>query len=145
MNDIHIRPATSSDAGAIARLLAQLGYPTKSADVPERLERLMVDDRAVILLAERDTQVVGLATVHILSVMNRQGDVAWLTALVVDEPARGTGVGRALVEAVEQFARQSGCERLAVTTQEHRTGAHRFYLRVGLEPAGRRFAKMLMP
>ena len=63
----------------------------------------MADDRAVALVAERGGRVVGLATVHILSVMNRAGDVAWLTALVVDESVRGTGVGRLLVKAVEDF------------------------------------------
>jgi GNAT superfamily N-acetyltransferase len=75
--------------------------------------------------------------------LNRRRDVAWLTALAVDESARRSGVGRGLVEAVEDFARQSGCERLSVTTQEHRTDACTFYIRVGLEQTGRRFGKML--
>jgi len=71
--------------------------------------------------------------------------VAWLTALVVDETVRGAGVGRALVEAVEAFARESECERLSVTTQAHRADARAFYPRVGLEETGRRFGKTLTP
>lgn len=145
MTAIHVRRATPADAEAIARLLTQLGYPTAAPDVPRRVERLMAGDRAVILLAERDSLVIGLATAHILCVLNRPRDVAWITALVVDEAARGSGVGRVLVEAVEGFARQSGCERLSVTTQAHRTDAHAFYLRVGLEETGRRFGKTMSP
>ena len=87
--------------------------------------------------------IVGLATVHILSVMNRARDVAWLTALVVDASARRSGVGRALVNAVEKFARESNCERLSVTTHEDRMEARTFYVQVGLEQTGRRFGKML--
>jgi GNAT superfamily N-acetyltransferase len=140
---LQVRRATPTDADAISRLLVQLGYPTESTEVPGRLDRLMANDRAAVLLAERGDQVVGLATVHILSVLNRRRDVPWLTALVVDESARGSGVGRGLVKAVEDFARRSGCERLSVTTQEHRADARAFYIRLGLEQTGRRFGKTL--
>jgi N-acetylglutamate synthase-like GNAT family acetyltransferase len=143
MNELEIRQATRADADAIARLLRQLGYPTEPTSVPRRLERLMNHHRAAVLLAVRDAEVIGLATVHILTVLNRAHDVAWLTALVVDESSRGAGVGRRLVEAVEAFARRSGCERLSVTTQEHRIEARSFYGHVGLEPTGRRFGKEL--
>ena len=143
MSELQIRQATSADAGPIARLLGQLEYPTESTDVPRRLERVTGNHRAAVLLAHRGDTVVGLASVHVLSVLNRPRDVAWLTALVVDESARGAGVGRRLVEAVEEFARQSGCERMSVTTQEHRADARRFYARVGWEPTGRRFGKVV--
>lgn len=143
MSEIKIRRANAADADAIARLLDQLGYPTESADVPGRLERLVVNHRGAVLLAARDGEPVGLATVHVLSVLNRRRDVAWLTALVVDESVRGSGVGRTLVRAVEEFARRAGCERLSVTTHEDRSDAQAFYVRVGLEKTGRRFGKML--
>ena len=145
MTELRIRRAGVADADAIARLLVQLGYPTERSEVPDRLERLWLTQRAAVLLAERDDQVVGLATVHVLSVVNRRRDVALLTALVVDESARGSGVGRSLVNAVEDFARRSNCERLSVTTQENRRGAHAFYDRVGLKQTGRRFGKALTP
>jgi GNAT superfamily N-acetyltransferase len=140
---LEIRVATDSDSEAIARLLDQLGYPANTAEIPTRLDRLSQADRAEVFLADRDGKVVGLATVHILSVLNRIRDVAWLTALVVDESARGTGVGRRLVESVEAFARQQGCERLSVTTHEDRADARAFYVRIGFEPTGRRFGKVL--
>ena len=142
---ILVRPATEADSAVVARLLSALGYPSSSADVPDRLRRLTGNGRAVVLLAARGAAVVGLATAHVLSVLNRPQDVAWLTALVVDESERGTGVGRALVDAVEAFARSAGCERLSVTTHEDRTGAQAFYVRIGLEPTGRRFGKTLAP
>lgn len=142
MNAITIRAATDSDAEAVARLLTDLGYPTSATDVPGRRARLTAGGRGAILLAVGDG-TIGLATVHVLSVLNRPRDVAWLTALVVDERARGQGVGRALVGAVESYARAAGCERLSVTTHEASAGARAFYPRVGLAPTGRRFGKQL--
>jgi GNAT superfamily N-acetyltransferase len=140
---VDVRPATAADAAAIARLLDQLGYPTDVADVPARLERLAHGPRGTVLLACREGAVLGLATVHIVSVLNRRRDVAWLTALVVDEAARRGGVGRALVQAVETLARRSGCERLSVTTYADRADARAFYLGLGLAQTGLRFGKTL--
>ncbi len=145
MAEIRLRRATAADADAIAGLLTQLGYPAATADVPRRLERLTAGGRAVVLLAERASGVIGLATAHVVCVLNRPRDVAWLTALVVDQSARGNGVGRALFAAVEEFALESGCERLSVTTQEQRTDARAFYPRMGMEETGRRFGKVLQP
>ncbi|HEX5387695.1 MAG TPA: GNAT family N-acetyltransferase [Gemmatimonadales bacterium] len=138
-----IRPARAADADALARLLGQLGYPAAGTDVARRLERMMGSGHATVLVAEQDGEVVGLATFHLMHVLNRARTVAWLTALVVDEAARGVGIGRALVDGVEAFAREAGCERLSVTTQEFRTEAHAFYARLGFEHTGRRFAKPL--
>jgi GNAT superfamily N-acetyltransferase len=101
--------------------------------------------RAAVFVAERAGTVMGVATAQIVSVLNRPRDVAWLTALVVDESIRGSGVGRALVESVEAFGRQSGCEWLSVTTHERRADAHAFYQRIGFEHTGRRFGKTLVP
>lgn len=152
MAPLHCRPATPSDAEAIARLVTELGYPTTAGEMPERLQRLATHHglggghggaRGIVLLAQRGERIVGLASAHVLSVLNRPRDVAWLTALVVEEGARGAGVGRALVEAIEAFAREAGCERLSVTTHEGWSGARAFYPRVGLAPTGRRFGKTL--
>jgi len=143
MPPLLIRPATAHDAQSIARLLTQLGYPTDAADVPRRLERMRGAERSLVLLAERGGQVVGLATLHILSVLNRPRDVAWLTALVVDEGARGEGVGRALVREVEEHARKAECEWLSVTTATDRHGAREFYPQIGMQETGRRFGRGL--
>ena len=145
MAELHVRQATAADAEAIAKLLDQLGYPTESADVPERLDRLTRHGGACVLLAHQGLSVVGLASVHILGVLNRSPEVAWLTALVVDESVRRSGIGRRLVTAVEAFARAAGCERLSVTTHEHLRDAREFYVQVGFTPTGRRFGKVLSP
>jgi N-acetylglutamate synthase-like GNAT family acetyltransferase len=117
-----IRHATLADIGAMAALITQLGYPVEAEGLPLRLQRLSAG-RGVVLLATQGGRVVGLATAHVLSVINRDRDVCWLTAMVVDDTMRRAGIGRALVAAVESHARAQGCEWLSVTTHVRRAEA----------------------
>ena len=61
-----------------------------------------------------------------------QGD-AWLASLYVVPEARGTGLGKALVKALVEFAAGQGVERLWLFTPEHAD----FYARLGWRPQGR--------
>ena len=142
MSTVTIRSAATGDALAVSALLTELGYPIPASSVPDRVERLMATGWATALVAVDGTPV-GLVTGHVLPVLHADGQVARLTALVVAPSARGRGVGRRLVEAIEGWARSKGCARIAVTTAQHRTGAHAFYERIGYEHTGRRYAKML--
>jgi GNAT superfamily N-acetyltransferase len=137
---VSVRRAVDADAAAIAPLLAHLGYPAPVPDVPIRLARLRaVGDDAFV--AEVSGSVVGLATVHSRAVLHNALPVAQLTALVVPPEMRGCGVGRALVDMAEQWARERGADRLVVTTALHRAEAPTFYERLGFEHTGRRYVK----
>src|SRR6476469_2910993 len=138
--DLTVRDARAADAGEIAALLGQLGYPAEPAAVVARLERLaIVGDRVGV--AEVDGRAVGVAHVQVSPSLERERPVAKIGALVVDEERRGQGVGRALVQAVEDEARTRGCEMLFVTTSESRDDAHAFYERIGLTHTGRRYVR----
>ena len=55
--------------------------------------------------------------------------------LAVDPTNQGGGVGRALVEAVIERARQDGKRRLTLLTAPWMEAAHRLYARLGFVPA----------
>jgi GNAT superfamily N-acetyltransferase len=138
-----VRDAAITDATNVARLLGQLGYPTEPAAVSGRLEHLnVVGDRVVVAAIEEE--VVGLAHLQVTPTIEYDRPAAKIGALVVAEEHRGEGVGRALVEALEQEARARGCVVLFLTTSARRTDAHEFYRRVGLEETGKRFTKFLV-
>jgi GNAT superfamily N-acetyltransferase len=137
-----IREPRAEDAAAIATLLGQLGYPTGAAAVNGRLDRLRdAGDRVVV--AEVGGRVVGVASLHVSPSLEDDGPAGKLAALVVDEAHRGSGIGRALVDAMEAEARARGCAVFFLTTAERRADAHAFYERLGLEYTGRRYAKTL--
>jgi GNAT superfamily N-acetyltransferase len=61
----------------------------------------------------------------------------------VEEAARRSGVGRALLERLEEVARDEGCGRIYLTTQYRREDAAAFYRRMGFEDTSLRFMKDL--
>ena len=126
----------------MASLLANLGYPADAAEIPARLRRLRsAGDDAFV--AELDGATVGLATVHARNMLHDSRPVVQLTALVVPPGMRGRGVGRALVDDAERWAKARGANRLVVTTALHRVEAPLFYERIGFEHTGRRYVKRL--
>lgn len=138
-----IRPAVADDAPALARMLDQLGYPTDAEEIPARLERMRERAGTSVFVAEEHGKPVGVVTVHLFPSLHTSDPVAWLTALVVDETVRGTGVGSALVKRAEEWAARHGAKRLALTSHLRRKEAHEFYKRRQYEHTGVRLAKEL--
>src|SRR3954469_4901369 len=143
MRSLRIRTATADDVVALGSLLGQLGYPTNADDIPARLDRLQARPGTAVLVAESDGDVVGALTVHMLPTLHTNEPAAWLTAVVVEETARGQGIGAALVEKAEQWAVDHGATRISLTSALHRTRAHEFYKDLSYEQTGVRLAKTL--
>ena len=141
MSDVSIRDADERDAPAIASLCGQLGYPTPAEAVVPRMDRLREHGQGRVIVAVFDSSPVGLATIHIRNMINHEAPIGQLTLLVVDERARGQGVGRVLVAESEAWARARGCKRFVVTTALRRTDAHAFYEKLGYTHTGRRYGK----
>jgi GNAT superfamily N-acetyltransferase len=140
-----VRPASPADAPAIAPLLAELGYPTAPDLLPARLDAILAEHGAAYLALAPDGQPLGFMTLAAHAVAHAPGPVAQITALVVTNSARGTGVGRRLVDIAKDWAASRGCVRLTVTSAEPRTDAHAFYPACGLPYTGRRFTTAISP
>ena len=140
---MRIREAGPDDADALDRLLAELGYPDEPERVAGRVGRFAADRSSCFLVAEDGGELVGLASASVMPLAHEDGGWCRLSALVVAEARRRTGAGRALVEAVEAFARERGCGLVEVTSGERaeREAAHRFYAALGYEEVSRRFLK----
>lgn len=140
----HLRPATTDDAAAIAGLLTQLGYPTLVDAARARLADLLrrgPPDRVVV--AEMDGKVVAVMTLHLTPELHRARPIGRVTALVVDESVRGSGVGAEMMEEAERILREDGAGLLELTSNMRRVDAHRFYERLGYQKTSFRFAKEL--
>lgn len=119
-----LRPALPSDASALASLAGELGYPTTADEMTTRLASLTVND--IVIVSAEGATVTGW--IHIAIVPSLESvPFAEIRGLVVTAPARGTGTGRALVAAAEEWGRERGCTRLRVRTNVIREDTHRFY------------------
>jgi ribosomal protein S18 acetylase RimI-like enzyme len=122
-----VRTPTPADVAALARLLPQLS----SARPPEldELTAITSSQLTALLFASRDGEVVGTLTLAAFRVPT--GVRAWIEDVVVDEHARGGGIGEALVLAALEVARELGSRTVDLTSRPSREAANRLYRRVG--------------
>jgi GNAT superfamily N-acetyltransferase len=136
---VAIRPASESDLARIVELLGQMDEtmypPRRDADAAAHLaifRQIDADPRQHMLVAEADGRVVGSAHLIVIPHLSRScKPSAVVEGVVVEEAYRGKGVGAALMRRVQQTAREEGCYKLSLSTNLARTGAHRFYSRLG--------------
>jgi len=105
---VEVRAAAGTDAAAIAALMTQLGYPCSDDDATARLGYWLADPMSRVLVAENDGLVIGCLSVHAVPYLERTGRWARIESLIIDEAARGTGAGRALLHTAESLARRRG-------------------------------------
>ena len=90
-----------------------------------------------LLTARAATRIVGGAAVAFdtpgLTMLEGRRDLAVLWDIRVTPDARRQGVGAALFERAEAWARQQGCRQLKVETQNTNVRACRFYERQGCQ------------
>ncbi|MDH4334002.1 MAG: GNAT family N-acetyltransferase [Chloroflexota bacterium] len=131
---VSVRPPRPSDAGVLASLAGELGYPTDPETLLGRLAALHPADAAVMVATDATDAPIGWCHVEL-----RRSLVAPLSALVaglvITAAHRSSGIGAELLDAAERWARERNCARLVVATRVTRERAHRFYLREGYEIA----------
>jgi GNAT superfamily N-acetyltransferase len=141
---IEIRACTPYDAVAVSTLLDELGYTASIRQVTEHIRELGKTGADPIFLAVADSQVLGLLAAHLCRMLQYASPVVRVTALVVDRRARRRGVGKLLMERVEQIGSAAGCEFVELTSAMDRKEAHAFYRSIGYEPNSLRFRKPLV-
>jgi GNAT superfamily N-acetyltransferase len=125
--DITVRPAEAADAGAIASLCGQLGYPSTAEDIERRLAETAGDPDAAVLVADsRHDGVIGWVHVRALHLITRDA-CAEIGGLVVDDARRGRGIGTRLMAAAEEWSRRRGLGTLRLRSNVVRDEAHAFY------------------
>jgi len=134
---MNVRRARAADAGRIGDLMRQLGYDAPASELARRIERR--DDGRAVFVAEDESGALGWAAVCVEEGFV-EGRQAWIEGFVVDEGARGQGIGAQLLAAAEAWARDVGCVTMRVQSNVLRERAHGFYERHGYSKIKAQFA-----
>ena len=115
---------------AFDRLIPQL---STSSAVPtvEQLHQMARSDATVLFAARQDDTIVGLLTLVVVRIPT--GLRARIEDVVVDEAARGRGIGAHLSRAAIARAEAMGAKTVDLTSRPTRTAANRLYERLGFE------------
>ncbi|MCX5284402.1 MULTISPECIES: GNAT family N-acetyltransferase [unclassified Streptomyces] len=140
MADLEIRAAVADDMHAIVAMLADdpLGAQRESPDdlTPylDALKRLSADPNQHLVVAVRESRVVGTLQLTVIPGLSRKGATrSIIEAVRIHADERGSGLGTQLIEWAIDESRRQGCQLVQLTSDASRTDAHRFYERLGFE------------
>ena len=139
---IELRPLARDDFTDALALARELYGLDADADVePHRsaYEALVNDVDATPFLALAEGEAVGLIVHRLRRRLNHATFEGWISDLVVGEPFRGRGVGRALVAAAMAEWRLRGGHQMQLEVGHDRTAARALYEAVGFENMGKYF------
>ncbi len=113
---------------AFARLVPQL---SKSSPPPTAAEltEMVAAGASDVLVARVDGRIAGTLTLVVFRIPT--GVRAWIEDVVVDDEARGHGVGEALNRFAIDLARSKGAKTVDLTSRPSRVAANRLYQRLG--------------
>lgn len=131
---IHVELATEVTLElqvALDRLVPQLSRSSPPPTTAELAE--IIDSQATLLLIARDdtNTIVGSLTLALFRIPT--GLRAWIEDVVVDESARGQGIGEALTQAALEQAQAHGARSVDLTSRPSREAANRLYQRLGFK------------
>lgn len=143
---INIRTASEQDRDQCMALLQSLmDFTGGSADADAALtfDSLLTGERGEILVAEEDTQILGMASVSYNLAMRYGGEYCQLEELIVDPNGRGKNIGGQLMEKVVENARDRGCVEFGLYLVESTEQNQPFYEKYGFVNVGTEMRQVL--
>lgn len=119
-----------TDAEAVTKLSAQLGYETTPSQLTRRFLAPGQDPNNGLFVTVHDAEVVGWLHVYGVRLLETDG-YAEIGGVVVNAAVRRQGVGRLLVQQAEAWTAAQGFGELRLRSGLHRGEAHAFYKRLG--------------
>ena len=132
-----VEPEWLARAEAVHRQLR----PQLPQDYAGKMRRVFAGG-ARMCVAVRGADVVGVA-VHRIHENTFDGVQMYVDDLVSDEARRSQGVGKALLDHLQELARNAGCGKFNLDSGTQRQQAHKFYFREGMVVTSFHFAKPL--
>ena len=124
-----IRIATMSDARDLLPLMEQLGYPQNAQDFEKRLEIFMGKEGYGVAVAENSKTIIGLVAWSKSIIFVSTATRIHIEGLVVNKQYRGQGIGKKLMNFVEDIAKTLSPCIIDLTSGLRRAkdGSHEFY------------------
>ncbi|MFF2369655.1 GNAT family acetyltransferase [Agromyces sp. NPDC058110] len=122
---VRIRPFALADTEAVVALWRDAGLVKPWNDPYLDIERKLTVQPELFLVGESVGAVVGTAMI------GYDGHRGWVNYLAVADPARGTGLGRALMREAERLLVERGCPKLNLQVRTSNADVIAFYERLG--------------
>ncbi len=126
------REVTVELVAAFQRLVPQLSRSAPPPDADQLAEMIAHPGTTLFVARGDDGTIVGSLTLVMFRIPT--GVRAWIEDVVVDEAARGRGIGEVLSRAALDKAAEAGARTVDLTSRPSREAANRLYARLGFLP-----------
>ena len=128
-----LRDLKTTDVAAICEINKEaLGYSFSSEETSSQLAKLSQDSHHYLLGYEEDASHELFGYVHAEVYESLYSKAGFnILALAVLPQRQGKGIGKALLEGLEQETKRRGYEFIRLNSADYRMGAHAFYEKVG--------------
>ena len=137
-----IRELTTSEFPLILPLIGKHNAKIAQEELQRRLEEMIPKGYHCIAACDENGTIVGIAGYWLFSRFY-SGLYMDVDNVVVDEALRCDGIGAAMMDWLEDHARQLGCKSVMLDSYVTLARAHKFYFRRGYEILGYHFRKEL--
>lgn len=125
-----IKILTKNDLNAVvSERIISLFRQLSPSKKQQELSALLDEDNLIFAACLEDSEILGIASLG--SYKTISGYKGWIEDVVVDENARGKGIGRKLIEKLLEVAHQQGLTEILLFTEEHRQAAIHLYESLG--------------
>ena len=125
-----ILKAEDHELSAINQLLPQLSSSSSGMKI-DYLESLTKSKSTRLFLAKEDGMILGMLSLVFCTIPT--GKKAWIEDVVVDQAARGRGLGKALMNHAIKEARKFGAKSVDLTSRPSRESANKLYQELGFQ------------
>ena len=125
-----ITEADDATLDAVNRLLPQLSKSSKIIN-GSTLQKLTNSECTRLYVAKEGDTIFGMLSLVVFSIPT--GTKAWIEDVVVDERARGKGVGKELMNHALNVAKELGAKSADLTSRPSREAANKLYQAIGFE------------
>jgi (aminoalkyl)phosphonate N-acetyltransferase len=141
---MHIRRAEESDYEQVIALYNLfVGEDRYSRYDNDSFQKVLKSDSNYVFVIEEEKKIIAFATFSIRYVIRYPRPIAELDELFVLSDYRHQGLGKQLIEKVEDLAKEKNCHRVYIESQYRFKGAHAFYEKLGYKNYGYHFIKNL--
>jgi ribosomal protein S18 acetylase RimI-like enzyme len=131
MKIVEATEASPSLVEAFARLIPQLSSSNPPPTQAELAEIIAAPATQLLVALDDDGTVLGALTLALFRIPT--GLRAWIEDVVVDDAARGRGVGEAINREALARAKAAGATTVDLTSRPSRQAANRLYQRIGFQ------------
>lgn len=130
MNIYKLTTVTDQVVAAFRKLIPQLA-PDCALPTKQDIEAIVNSGTTVLFIAEEDQNILG--TLSLVFTKIPTGDKIWIEDVVVDNSARGKGIGKKLMQFSIEYVKSKNNKSINLTSSPDRIAANNLYQNLGFK------------